>query len=112
MRMIDPHAVGLAERRMFTGTAERQASRLLGVVCDVTRLKILRALQATPMAASDLARVIGKTRSATSQHLRVLRELDAVKAERKGNVVRYRFNGGTPAEILAEVCDAFDRLAA
>lgn len=97
---------------MFDPAAERQASRLLGVVCDIARLKILRALHATPMAASDLARVIGKTRSATSQHLRVLREIDAVTAERKGNIVRYRLGAGTAREVLSDICAAFDRIAA
>jgi DNA-binding transcriptional ArsR family regulator len=109
---IDQNAVELAQRRLFAPAAERQASRVLGVACDPARLKIVRALQATPMAASDLARLIGKTRSATSQHLRVLREIEAVVAERKGNVVRYRLSGGTAADILADIGSAFDRLAA
>ena len=109
---IEQHTIDLAQRRMLAPAAERQASRLLGVVCDIARIKILRALQATPMAASDLARVIGKSRSATSQHLRVLREIGAVMGERKGNVVRYRLSGGTAADLLCEICSAFDRLVA
>jgi len=112
LRVIEQHTVEIAEQRMFAPAAERQASRLLSVVCDIARLKILRALNATPMAASDLAKVIGKTRSATSQHLRVLREVGAVTAERRGNIVRYRLNGDTASEILADICKAFDRLAA
>src|SRR5437762_12698040 len=94
-RAIEQHAIDLAQRRMFQPAEERQAVQVLGVVCDLARLKILRALQATPLAASDLARIIGKTRSATSQHLRVLREVDAVRSERRGNIVRYRLNGST-----------------
>ena len=97
---------------MFAPATERQAVRLLGVAADIARVKLLRALQATPMVASDLARVIGKTRSATSQHLRVLREVDAVTCERRGNMVRYSLNGGTAAEVLCDICNAFDRLAA
>ena len=111
-RAIEPHAIDLAQRRMLGPAAEREATRVLNVVCDLARFKILRALQATPLAASDLARIIGKTRSATSQHLRVLREVDAVRSERRGNIVRYRLNGSTVADVLMGIIDAFDRLAA
>ena len=112
VRPIEQHTIDVAQRRMLAPAAERQAARLLAVVCDIARIKILRALHATPMAASDLARVIGKSRSATSQHLRVLREVGAVTGERKGNIVRYRLNSGTAADLLGDICQAFDRLAA
>jgi DNA-binding transcriptional ArsR family regulator len=91
--------------------AEEQAKRLLEGVCDPTRVKIIRALRGTPLAASDLAKVIGRSRSATSQHLRVLREVNAVVAERKGSVIRYRLADGNSALVLEEICGAFDRLA-
>ena len=42
--------------------------------CDPTRIKIMHALRDTTLAASELAHVIGRSRSATSQRLRVLRE--------------------------------------
>jgi DNA-binding transcriptional ArsR family regulator len=96
---------------MFSAATERQVVRLLGVVCDITRVKIVRALQATPLAASDLARVIGRTRSATSQHLRVLREAGAVTPDRKGNVIRYRLDGSSAATLLEAVSEALDKVA-
>jgi DNA-binding transcriptional ArsR family regulator len=111
-RPIDPKAVEVAQRHAFDASTERRARKLLASICDPTRLSILRALRRTPLAASDLAHVLGRTRSATSQHLRVLREADAVLAERHGNVIRYRFGEGASADVLAEVCAAFDRLVA
>lgn len=111
-RPIDPRAVEVAQKQMLTGASERQARELLVSLCDPTRLKILRALRGTPLAASDLAKVIERTRSATSQHLRVLREIGAVTPERTGNIVRYRLGTGTAGAILEDVCSAFDRLAA
>ena len=111
-RAIDPKAMEIAQRHAFDAATERRARKLLATVCDPTRLSILRALRRTPLAASDLAQVVGRTRSATSQHLRVLREADAVLAERQGNVIRYRFGDGQSADVLAEVCAAFDRLVA
>lgn len=110
-KAIDPVAVSAAQKQMLRGRSERDARRILDSVCDPTRLKILRALEETPLAASDLAQVIGRTRSATSQHLRVLREVDAVSAERTGNVVRYSLASGVAAAVLRDVCRAFDRLS-
>lgn len=109
-RAIDPTAVSMARKQMLTGRSERDARRLLDTLCDPTRLKIIRALEGTPLAASDLAQVIGRTRSGTSQHLRVLREAGAVEASRTGNVVRYRLAEGTAASVLRDACRAFDRL--
>jgi len=111
-RAIDPKAVDLARTQLFSATAERQARKLLASVCDPSRLMILRALAKTPLAASDLAQVLGRTRSATSQHLRVLREVEAVVPERRGNVIRYRLAPTVAAELLSEVASAFDKLAA
>jgi DNA-binding transcriptional ArsR family regulator len=45
-----------------------------------TRVKMVRALIETPLAASDLARVVGRSAAATSQRIRVLREVGAVTA--------------------------------
>ena len=109
---IDAKALEIAKQAALSAAPQRQARKLLGVLCDPTRLAILRALRTTPLAASDLALATGRTRSATSQHLRVLRGVDAVAAERRGNVVRYRLATSTAAQLLAEVASAFDRLAA
>src|SRR3990170_2214629 len=110
-RAIDPSAVTAAQKQMLSGRSEKDARRILESLCDPTRLKIVRALEETPLAASDLANVIGRTRSATSQHLRVLREIEAVTATRTGNVVRYRLGNGTVAAVLRDASRAFDRLA-
>lgn len=112
IRPIEPRTIELARSAMLKGDADRQARKLITTVCDPTRVSILRALRRTPLAASDLAHVIGRTRSATSQHLRVLREVDAVIAERRGNVIRYRLGATVAAQVLTEIASAFDRLAA
>ena len=109
---IDPHAVAVAERHALSELSERRMRRLLDVLCDPTRLKIVRALRDNKLAASDLARVLGRSRSATSQHLRVLREADVVRPARLGNVVRYTLATDLNAEILADIGRAFDKLEA
>src|SRR5436305_14906242 len=107
---IDTVAFATAERQTLSPMSERRMRKLLDVLCDGTRLKIVRALRDNQLAASDLARVLGRSRSATSQHLRVLREADVVQPSRNGNVVRYKLAADITAEILKDVGRAFDRL--
>src|SRR5207245_7412765 len=107
---IDPVAVATAERETLSPISERRMRRLLDVLCDGTRLKIVLALRDNQLAASDLARILGRSRSATSQHLRVLREADIVQPSRNGNVVRYRLATDLNAEILRDIDAAFDKL--
>ncbi len=109
-RPIDPVAVRTAEQDMLTPRNEKRMRALLDALCDPSRIKIVRALRDTTLAASDLAHVIGRTRAATSQHLRVLRELGAVIAERKGSVVRYTLSNDLPGTIIEEAVSAFDQL--
>jgi DNA-binding transcriptional ArsR family regulator len=110
LKPIDPVAVATAEQQKLTPRNEKRMRALLDALCDPTRIKIVRALRDTPLAASDLARVIGRDRAATSQHLRVLRERGAVTSQRKGNVVRYRLSDDVPGSIIEEAAAAFDLL--
>ncbi len=109
-RPIDAGAVETARAEVLDSGPASKARRLLDCICDPTRVNIVRALRPGALAASDLALVIGRTPSATSQHLRVLREIEVVVPERRGNVVRYRLAGGATAAILSDVATAFDRL--
>jgi DNA-binding transcriptional ArsR family regulator len=110
LKAIDPVAVATAQQQSLTPRNEKRMRALLDALCDPTRIKIVRALRDTPLAASDLARVIGRDRAATSQHLRVLRERGAVTSQRKGNVVRYSLSGDMPGSIIEEAAAAFDQL--
>jgi DNA-binding transcriptional ArsR family regulator len=107
---IDPVAVMTAEQQMLTPRNEKRMRALMDALCDPTRVKIVRALRDTTLAASDLAHVIGRNRSATSQHLRVLREHGAIVATRKGNVVRYTLSNDVSGSIIEEAASVFDRL--
>lgn len=109
-QLIDPGAVAHAQARMLHPRTAHAAQRVLMCLCDPTRLKIVRALQATELAAGDLAVVIERSRSNTSHHLRILRESSAVRGRRDGNVIRYRLTNDITAEVLEAVGTAFDRL--
>jgi DNA-binding transcriptional ArsR family regulator len=109
-RPIDPVAVMTAEQQMLTPRNEKRMRELLDALCDPTRIKIVRALRDTTLAASDIAHVIGRSRSATSQHLRVLREVGAIVAQRTGNVVRYTLSNDVSGSIIEEAASVFDQL--
>lgn len=106
---IDAHAVTAAERVVVSAKHEREAARLIRAGCHLARIRIVRALAETPLAASDLARITGRTPAGTSQHIRALRDVGAVVAERRGNVVRYRLSREPSAEILEAMARSFDR---
>lgn len=95
---------------MLPARSNREAQRILTCLCDPTRLKIVRALQATELAAGDLAVVIERSRSATSHHLRILREASAVRGRRERNVIRYRLSNDISANVLDAIGSAFDML--
>jgi DNA-binding transcriptional ArsR family regulator len=107
---IDAHAVELAQGKLITARQEREVRELIESVSNVTRLKIVRALAETPLAAGDLARVVNRTAAATSQHIRVLRDVGAIESTRSGNVVRYRLTKSPRAQILEVIARSFDAL--
>ena len=110
-RPLDPEAVRSAEEKMLPPRDERRMKEMLEALCDATRVKIVQALSAAnTLAAGDLAHVIGRSRSATSQHLKVLRELDIVVATRQGNVVRYELSKELPGNVIENAVAAFGAL--
>ena len=108
---IDAQAVELARQKLINARQEREARELIESISNVTRIRIIRALAETPLAAGDLARVVDRTAPATSQHIRVLREAGAIEASRSGNVVRYHLAKSIRAQILEVIARAFDVLA-
>ena len=108
---IDAHAVEVAQQKSINARQEREALELIESISNVTRIKIIRALAETPLAAGDLARVVNRTAPATSQHIRVLRDAGAIESTRSGNVVRYRLTKNTSAQVLEVIARAFDALA-
>jgi DNA-binding transcriptional ArsR family regulator len=111
-QIIDHGSVAQARARMLPERSARAAQRVLMCLCDPTRLKIVRALQATELAAGDLAIVIERSRSATSHHLRILREASAVQRRRQGNMIHYRLSNDISGGVLEKIGTAFDLLAA
>jgi len=108
--VVEPNAIAAAEAELLPGTAQKHADKILESLCDPSRLRIVQALRATPLTVSELSRVISKTRAATSQHLKVLRGVEAVTAERHGQFVVYSLSEHTSADVLESIANAFDQL--
>ncbi|WP_073073326.1 ArsR/SmtB family transcription factor [Thermosipho atlanticus] len=74
---------------------------LFKVIGDRTRIKILYTLlQVEKMCVCDLSFVLGKTPSAISHQLRVLRQTELVKYKKEGKVVYYSLNDEHVRELL------------
>ena len=110
-RPLDPAAVKSAEENLLPPRDERRMREMLEALCDATRVKIVQALsEQNTLAAGDLAHVIGRSRSATSQHLKVLRDLGVVVATRHGNVVRYKLSKEVTGNVIENAVAAFQAL--
>lgn len=82
------------------------------VVCEPTRTQIVRALGAGPLSVGDLATTLGRSKSATSQHLRVLRNGGIVAARRRGRAVIYSLGSGPMVEVTVQVLERAATMAA
>lgn len=82
------------------------------IVCEPTRTQIVRILSAGPLPVTDLASTIERSKSATSQHLRVLRDAGLVIARRKGRTVTYALSSAPMVDATVEVIDRAATLAA
>lgn len=111
-----PQRVRAARRVMFPQAARPALDTLGEIICEPTRAKIVRALMAAELTVGDLALVIERSPSSTSQHLRVLRNLGLVRSRRRGRQVYNRLadDAVTAAarSILSTVSDLASRMAA
>lgn len=74
------------------GEATEWQAEMFGALADPTRLKLVKLLcrqSGNVLCVNALAGLLGVTQSAVSQHLRVLRMVGLVKAERRGYHIHY-----------------------
>src|SRR5689334_24943781 len=73
------------------------------VMCEPTRTQIVRVLSTGPLSVGDLAVILERSKSATSQHLRVLRDGGIVSAKRRGRAVIYSLSPSPMVDATVEV---------
>jgi DNA-binding transcriptional ArsR family regulator len=100
-----------AREALLDPSANSLLQSVRDIICEPTRTQIVRALTPGPLSVGELAAILGRSKSATSQHLRVLREAGVVSARRRGRVVIYTL-GATPlVTATVEVLDQAANLA-
>lgn len=75
------------------------------VMADPTRLRLLTALEAGPLCATDLANVVQMSRSAVSHQLKALKDAHLVKSVRDGKSSLYSLDDDHVASILSVTCE-------
>jgi DNA-binding transcriptional ArsR family regulator len=90
-------------------TVEEQAA-LFTVLADPTRLKLLKILylqrESNALCVNALARRLGVTQSAVSQHLRILRTSGLVQGKRQGYRIHYFINRAALLKAREIISDA------
>jgi len=84
----------------------QQLARICKALSAEARVRILQLLKEKPLCVGALAARLNMTQGAVSQHLRVLRDLNLVTAEKRGYYVHYRLD----EETLARWKEAVERL--
>ncbi len=74
---------------------------LLKALADDTRLKIMHLLSAHDLCVGALARRLGISSAAVSQHLKIMRKAGIVKGEKRGYWTHYAVEKST-LELIAE----------
>ncbi|WP_237559983.1 ArsR/SmtB family transcription factor [Desulfohalovibrio reitneri] len=79
----------------------REAARLFKLVSSETRVRMLRTLSTRCLCVGALARSLGISAPAASQHLRVLSQAGLVRPEKRGYHVHYQVDAGALARLAA-----------
>lgn len=68
-----------------------ELTEVFKALSDPTRMRLVKLLRESggALCVNALARMLGITQSAVSQHLRVLRQAGLVRGERRGHFVHY-----------------------
>lgn len=105
IRCIHQDSVNRAlEGRTEDGVLE-EAARLLGVISDPTRLRIMDALRLGELCVCDLAAVLGMSVSAISHQLRLLRASRLVRTRRDGRVIFYTIHDSHVEKLMDMALD-------
>ena len=75
-------------------------SKLFKLMGDLTRMKLLFALESGEVSVNELADRLNMTKSAISHQLRALRDAKLVKARKDGKYVYYSLDDWHVKEIL------------
>ena len=99
---INQKKVDAVRKLMQTDGVIKKLAQTFKVLGDPTRTQILYALAQDELCVCDIAFLLGKTQSAVSHQLRVLRNLDLVKYRKDGKIAYYSLNDIHIRNLFAE----------
>jgi len=99
---INQKKVDAVRKVMQTDGVIQKLAQTFKVLGDPTRTQILYALAQDELCVCDIACLLGKTQSAVSHQLRVLRNLDLVKYRKEGKIAYYSLNDIHIRNLFAE----------
>jgi DNA-binding transcriptional ArsR family regulator len=97
--------VRTARNAMLDTTAAALLEPVRSALCEPTRSQIVRILSCGPLSVGELAATLERSKSATSQHLRVLRDSGIVAARRRGRSVIYSLTDTPMVEATVQLLD-------
>ena len=85
----------------------KELSEVFKALSDPTRLRLVKLLSdhKGALCVNALARKLNVTQSAVSQHLRVLRQAELVKSERRGSSVHYSLDKDKLEQFKARILE-------
>lgn len=98
---VDADSVAQASASVLSVTEAERLCRLLSLLADLVRSRLLFALVSVPeLCVGDLAMALGVTVDQVSYALKMLRSSDLVQSRRDGRVIYYRLADGFPHPLL------------
>lgn len=76
-------------------------------IADETRQQIMRLCCCRQLSVSEIVKQMGVTQPTVSHHLKILRDAELVKAERRGKEIYYTLNQEKMAQSCCQVADHF-----
>jgi len=83
----------------------------ISALTDPTRRSILRILREGSLTAGEIAEKFHQTKPTISHHLKLLKEANIVRTERKGTSIVYTLQSNVLEDLAAEILDLADRTA-
>ncbi len=87
--VVHKEAVEAVQQKMLTTAEYERATGFFKILGDVTRLRIIWALDQQELCVCDIANILEMTKSAVSHQLGSLRRANLVKCRREGKTVFY-----------------------
>ena len=98
---VNPEAVDQARGAVVSAEDAERLGRLLGLLSDPVRLRMLFALVSVDeLCVGDVAMTLEVTMDQASYGLKMLRSAGLVQTRRDGRVIYYRLADGFPHQLL------------